>query len=107
MLRWLLVGVLGAVGVAGCDGPGETGAVCAPESTLTWETFGQTFMTSWCVGCHAAYGDPARVRRDARAIDGVAGAGPNGVNTEMPEGTLRPTREEREALATWLACGAP
>ncbi len=100
-------GFLAAGIAAACDGGQETGATCPPDSTLTWETFGETFMSAWCVDCHSGFADPVRVRRDAGEIDRVAGAGPNGVNTEMPEGQLKPTLQEREALATWLACGAP
>ncbi len=106
MVRWFGLAML-MLGAGACDEGQPTGATCPPDSPLTWESFGRTFMTSWCVGCHRGYGDLERVRGDARDIDGVAGAGPNGVNRAMPEGDLEPTREEREALARWLACGAP
>ncbi len=106
LARWVR-GVGLALALAACDEGSETGAECPPDSPHTWESFGETFMTAYCVPCHQKYGDVAQVRREAHAIELAAGAGPNGVNTSMPEGSVKPTRAERAALATWLACGAP
>lgn len=97
-----------AVGVAaGCDSGSETGAECPPDSALTWEGFGRTFMDTYCVRCHSSYASQDRVRSDAFRIDMQAGAGPSAVNTAMPRSGVKPTVEEREALSTWLSCGAP
>jgi hypothetical protein len=106
LARWVL-GVGLGLALAACDEGSETGAECTPDSPHTWESFGETFMTAYCVPCHRKYADVERVRREAGAIELEAGAGPNAVNTSMPEAGDKPTLAEREALATWLACGAP
>lgn len=99
-----LVGLLLGVG---CASGAETGAECPPESELSWEGFGHTFMDTYCVRCHSGYASQDRVRSDAFRIDMQAGAGPDAVNTAMPRSGVKPTMEEREALSTWLACDAP
>ena len=40
-------------------------------------------------------------------IDQMAGSGPAATNTQMPPGDKAPSKEDRERLSTWLACGAP
>ena len=103
--------------------PGATSAPCPDGSTLTYDTFGRDFLSTYCVRCHASglttvaerggapIGmdfDTAELAREHRAaIDSVAAAGPTRVNVYMPIGTPQPTDEERELLGEWLACGAP
>lgn len=107
-LRSALIGAfLGVPLLSGCDSGTETGAECPPDNALTWEGFGRTFMDTYCVRCHSGYAVQDRVRSDAFRIDMQAGAGPDAVNTAMPRSGSRPTVEEREALSTWLSCGAP
>ena len=105
------VWLLAWAGLLGCDtgfGGAATGAECASDpAALTWEDFGQTFMAEYCVRCHGSYGSLTAVRNDALRIDHAAGAGPDHVNTIMPQSSPRPSLEERQALAEWLACGAP
>ncbi|HXK17733.1 MAG TPA: hypothetical protein VNG33_08020 [Polyangiaceae bacterium] len=48
----------------------------------------------------------AAVAASRDEIDLVAAAGPNAVNTQMPEGGSV-TTAERQKLGEWLACGAP
>jgi hypothetical protein len=102
---------------------GPTGAVCPPNSTLTYDTFAQSFMNSYCVSCHsstlsgsARNGAPSDHNFDTLAglratepehIDEEAAAGPNRVNTDMPPGEPRPSDAERRELGEWLACGMP
>ena len=102
---------------------GPTGAVCPPESMLTYDTFGQDFMTRYCVRCHssalsgsARNGAPNDHDFDTlgglRAthldhIDEGAAAGPDAVNTKMPPSEPRPSELERRKLGEWLACGLP
>lgn len=112
--------------VAGChdhEHAGDpTGAVCPPGSTLTWDSFGQTFMTTYCTRCHASTltgsarnGAPAFHDFDTEAgviavydhVDQYAAAGPNAVNTIMPPDGPFPTEAERRQLGEWLACIAP
>jgi len=127
--RWsLLLSVLSAalfMIVPGCEDEGEesaSGAVCTEGSTLTWDSFGEKFMTDYCTRCHASalsgaarQGAPSDhnfesallVRQEIEHIDGEAAAGPDAVNIGMPIGGPTPTEAERLLLGEWLACGAP
>jgi uncharacterized membrane protein len=96
-----------------------SGATCPPGSTLTYANFGQNFMSTYCTRCHSSaltgdmrQGAPADHNFDTLAgilkmadhIDEEAAAGPNGVNTGMPESDPKPSEEERRKLGEWLAC---
>jgi uncharacterized membrane protein len=127
-MRWA-TGCLSAVlWMSGCAGTDEhhlgepTGASCPTGSTLSYQNFGQTFMTSYCTRCHSSsvtgaarqgapigvnYDTVEGVRAHAEMIDLHAAAGPNAVNTEMPPSGLLPPEAERRQLGEWLACGAP
>jgi hypothetical protein len=114
--------------------PTPTGAVCPtpdPE-TLTWDSFGQKFMTDYCVACHdssliRAQRNGAPLYHDYNSLIGVlqtpghidenAGSGPNAHNSRMPPercptekgGAVnrdcpRPSEQERTNLAIWIAC---
>lgn len=100
-----------------------SGATCPTGSTLTYDNFGQTFMTTYCVSCHdsaktgaARNGAPAfhdfdtlnGIKSVSNHVDEYAAAGPSSVNEIMPEGDGPfPTLAEREMLGEWIACGAP
>lgn len=99
-----------------------TGSTCPVDSTLTWDTFGREFMTTYCTRCHSEsidgpdrQGAPkdhnfdaaAQVREQMEHVDESAAAGPDAVNMGMPLGDPTPTEEERRKLGEWLACGAP
>ena len=99
-----------------------TGTTCPQGSTLTYASFGQQFMATYCTGCHATtltgearMGAPAfhdfdtieGIRAVANHIDETAGAGPEATNESMPPGGNTPTLAERRMLAEWLACQAP
>lgn len=93
------------------NGQTPSGATCPPDSTLTYATFGEPFFRTYCNGCHNGRADPLLTsQRDIQAnadlVDGVAAAGPNAVNTSMPERMSVPLAE-RQKLGEWLACGAP
>ena len=97
-----------------------TEAVCPEGSTLTWETFGQQFMTTYCTECHAstlegAERQGAPLYHDFDTLEGVlpvldhvdekAASGPAATNELMPPpGNPTPTLAEREQLGEWLAC---
>lgn len=111
----LLSALLVAVGVAACGGgPGDaTGSTCPTTQTLTYANFGQAFMQQHCLACHSATGPEspkfdtvAQIRAAAGDIDRSAAAGPNTVNTFMPDGSSVDEAERRK-LGEWLACGAP
>ena len=103
------------------EGP-PTESVCQPNSTLTYENFGQPFMVRYCTRCHSSelvgaerMGAPSGHDFDTRPgiigvhehIDETAAAGPNAVNMGMPEEAPFPTLDERKQLGEWIACGMP
>lgn len=104
------------------EGQSPSGATCPETSTLTWENFGEGFMTSYCNRCHsttltgaARQGAPSdhnfdtaeQVGQQIDHIDAAAAGGLDAVNTSMPIGSPVPTEDERRMLGEWLACGAP
>ncbi len=102
-------------GLVACgSGPGDaTGSTCPTDSTLTYTSFGQAFIQSHCLACHSASGPESpkldtlvQVQAAKSDIDRSAAAGPNGVNTYMPDG-VAVDEGERRRLGEWLACGAP
>jgi hypothetical protein len=129
--------VLLATLIAGCTttaAPTPTKAECpSPDPmTLTWDNFGQAFMTQFCTDCHSSalphaqrngaplfhdYDMLATVLEIPDHIDSWAGAGPAADNTIMPPprcpttpgGPLnrdcpQPTTQQRTDLSVWLAC---
>lgn len=107
--------LLAAVSLGACgSGPGDsTGSTCPSDSTLTYATFGQAFMQQHCLACHSSSGPEspkldtvAQIRAASGDIDRSAAAGPNAVNTYMPDGSSVDEAERRK-LGEWLACGAP
>lgn len=117
--------------LAGCGGgehetAGEpSGALCPSDSTLTYDTFGGSFMEQYCTSCHsssltgaARNGAPSDHNFDTLAairevgaehIDLAAAAGPSQVNISMPPAAQdsKPSEAERRLLGEWLACGIP
>lgn len=114
--------------------PEPTGATCseADMASLTWESFGQDFMATYCTSCHAStlphsqrngaplyhdYDSLQGVMRIPDHVDEQAGKGPDSTNTLMPPsrcpstpgGKLdtdcpKPSDDQRAKLAAWLAC---
>jgi hypothetical protein len=80
-------------------------------TTLTYENFGQSFFSEWCVSCHGgpngyssrAFTDVDTIR--AQAADIFKNAAED--NATMPPGPDGPSKAARDELAEWLACGAP
>ena len=110
----LLVGLVSLAAAACGSGPGDaTGSTCPTPLTLTYENFGQAFVQAHCSACHSASGPESpkldtveQIRASKSDIDKSAAAGPNGVNTYMPEsGSV--SEADRRKLGEWLACGAP
>ncbi len=113
--------LLCAVAACGEEEEGEpTGSTCPSGSTLTYETFGNDFMQSYCIECHASDLPPAErmgaptdanfdsfegILDKADEIDLRAAAGPDATNTFMPPSDQpQPTEAERMQLGEWLAC---
>jgi len=96
------------------SGPGDpTGSTCPTDSTLSYANFGQAFMADHCLSCHRAGGPETptlstleQIRQNSDVIDRSAAAGPNAVNSYMPDGGSV-AESERRKLGEWLACGAP
>jgi hypothetical protein len=112
---WLrLALVCGGAAVSACgDDEGEaTGSTCPDDSALTYENFGGPFFQSNCLVCHGSSGPESpkldtveQIRANSGEIDKQAAAGPNAVNTNMPEdGSV--SEADRRKLGEWLACGA-
>lgn len=126
----VLAAVVLAAALAGCgvdpvagDGHRSDSDVIVPidsdtcaTSYLTYENFGDPFVTSWCRGCHSSevpvgmrqkapddvnFDDVGDVRTwGARIATKVAGPEPS-----MPPAG-GPSTDERALLAEWIACGA-
>lgn len=122
--------------IAACSSgtPTPTGTVCPDPDpmTLTYDNFGQTFMTRYCNQCHnstlpRSKRNGAPLFHDFDSLIGVleipdhideqAGWGPKAKNDFMPPpqcpsvpgGALdkdcdQPTGEERTNLSLWIAC---
>jgi uncharacterized membrane protein len=99
-----------------------TGSTCPTGSTLNYQNFGQSFMTTFCTRCHGSgvtgaqrqdapigldYDSVQGVRAHLAEIDSHAAAGPSAINTAMPPSDPRPSEAQRRQLGEWLACSAP
>lgn len=123
LVRGVLLCALLAVGGIACSEspprPTPTGSICPPDSTLTWENFGEPFMDAYCTRCHSSelHGAArmgASLYHDFDSLYGVvvvgdhvderAAAGPDSVNELMPPDGDTPTLEERYQLGEWVAC---
>lgn len=112
-----LVGMLAACSSDAVRRP--SGAVCPPDSTLTYEGFAKPFMEAYCVRCHSSelhgadrQGAPLFHDFDSEFgivvvgdhVDEYAAAGPDSVNTMMPPDGPKPSLEERRQLGEYVAC---
>lgn len=108
MIRFAMMSCLLAACAAGDTSTGlDTSTLsCPPESTLTYENFGQTVMADNCVSCHSGKESPRldsveqiRANTNAIMLEAVE-------TTNMPDNSSM-VLEERQLLGEWLACGAP
>jgi mono/diheme cytochrome c family protein len=104
------------LGLAGCGGSSgtatnTTASQCTGSlASVTYSNFAQSFLSSYCVSCHGAYGSYSGAVANAASIDSAAGANPAGtiVNTYMPpSGSSAPSTALRTQLGCWVALGAP
>jgi hypothetical protein len=77
--------------------PGDGGA-CDPS--VTYASFGQAFLGTYCNRCHGFDQQSAQI--GGTSISAAAGTG-----TFMPPTDPKPTPAQRQELAAWIACGAP
>jgi uncharacterized membrane protein len=107
MIRALVfVAALSACTSSPSSGVTSAEVTCPTDSTLTYASFGESFIADNCLSCHASKQQPtlasqAAIKANKAAIISVAVTG-----TKMPQnGSL--AVEERQLLGEWLACGAP
>jgi len=97
------------------DGGGDTGDFCDDAPTVTYNNFGQGFMTENCQGCHAStapdrYGAPKEVIFDTvedcwEQVDRVLLRSTGSAATMPPQGGV--SDDDRTRLAWWLRCANP
>ena len=107
---------LGAALVA-CGGPRGTNGACpndlpasCPSPAPSYQTTVAPIINVRCVTCHSPGGQEAsRPLQTYSQVYSERSAVLNQVYAcNMPPGTAaKPTEQEREALLTWLVCGAP
>lgn len=100
------------------DAPGEPDAdlsVC-DSTELTYASFAQGFMDTYCLGCHSNTLNPAQRRGAPEAVNFdsyelVLEQASRirfraGENQDMPPNSVaQPDNEERESMIEWIDCG--
>ena len=105
MTKLILALALGACS-SSAQSTGISNATCPPDSTLTYENFGSTFISDNCLSCHATKDSP-RLMTKAQIQANKSRILQEAVYTDaMPENANMDVAE-REMLGEWLACGAP
>jgi hypothetical protein len=110
--RALLLALLGA-----CSGDKDAVAPPPPDCSVTWDSFGEGFLKTWCTSCHSSdlpadlrYGAPVGVDFDtllgARLWGDRLVARAVGEGATMPPAGAVPA-EQQQKLADWVACGLP
>ena len=111
---------IGLLFLAACSST-PTGSTCPTDNAPTYQSFGQSFFTTYCTGCHSSessnrHGAPSdqnydtedQIRSHASDIDLEAAFGPKAKNSSMPDMSgpvhSEPTEAEREMLGQFLAC---
>ncbi|MCK6504362.1 hypothetical protein L6R53_13330 [Myxococcota bacterium] len=106
-----LLSLLLACGDSGEDS-GSTDALCQDAPVVTWEYWGQGFLTESCQSCHASTsadrnGAPASVTFDTEAQvwthrDAILATATGAEPTMPPRGG--PSPDDRDLLEIWLRC---
>ncbi|MEJ7597458.1 MAG: hypothetical protein WKG01_06070 [Kofleriaceae bacterium] len=98
-----------------------TQSACPPVDPPTYTSFGEPFMTRYCIACHAQtrtgdaregapptidFDTQSLLRQHTSRIDKQAAFGPAAQNRLMPPGDFdpTPTDEERTRLGEYIAC---
>jgi len=103
-MRILVLGIL--ISACTSSSTGITASEITCDTTLTYANFGQAFLESNCLDCHAGKESPnlsaqAAVQTNANRIISEAV-----YSTAMPEDKDL-ANDERILLGQWLQCGAP
>ncbi|HEY5938370.1 MAG TPA: c-type cytochrome [Kofleriaceae bacterium] len=113
-----------AVVLVGCSSEPEgslTGASCPDVDPPTYASFGQQFMTAYCIDCHSEnlrgddregapptidFDTQSLLRQHTSRIDKQAAFGPMAQNRLMPpaDGGPKPSDAERTRLGEYIAC---
>ena len=124
MHSWLSLVVLCACTKAQIAAGGDAGTDATPcdQSYLTYDNFGEPFMSNWCRGCHSSaipmtpdpdmrQGAPPSVNFDTQADvvqfrDQIQMQAVDPTMTPKPMPPAGgPPADERALLAEWLQCG--
>jgi|HubBroStandDraft_2_1064218.scaffolds.fasta_scaffold118984_2 hypothetical protein len=81
------------------DSGGALDSAVACDPSLTYASFGASFLSVHCGSCHSF--SQSFVQSDATGLSGIVLEG------FMPPGGGGLTTAERDQFANWLACGAP
>lgn len=99
-----------------------TESLCPPDSTLSYENFGQDFMENYCTRCHSTeligedrHGAPSfhdfdtlfGIKAVSNHVDFTTAAGPAATNDSMPPDGMIPSTDARLMLGEWIACDMP
>ena len=79
---------------------------CPPDSTLTYDNFGESFIADNCLSCHTKNDQPHLTSVDAVRSHAAKIISAAVTSTSMPRGSNM-TDDERSMLGEWLTCGAP
>ncbi|MDB4990520.1 MAG: hypothetical protein JWN04_5698 [Myxococcaceae bacterium] len=97
------------------SGPSADASVASADagasscSELTYDTFGEAFLSSYCVSCHGPTLAENRVRLDSLSN---LSSNANKAKSEVasgsmpPRGASAPSSTERAMFSAWMACGA-
>lgn len=112
MMRRLMSSMLFTViASAACTSSSSSGITsaditCPPDSTLTYESFGSSFLSDNCLSCHASKDRPLLTTRNAVVANSSNILNAAVMSTKMPaDGSI--AMEERQLLGEWISCGAP
>jgi hypothetical protein len=97
------------VGLAACSSSGNPTGIapetCPTDSTLTYTSFGESFVATNCLSCHdrqqPVLTSQAAIQANSANILDVA------VYTDAMPQSSNMSIDERQLLGEWLACGAP
>ena len=108
-MRWLFLGLL----LTACD-PADEAFPCEDSPVVTWNSFGESFVTQHCQACHASTsanrnGAPESVSFDdldsaLSHADRILAVATGATPIMPPEGGV--DSDDRLLLETWLRCYA-
>lgn len=105
-MKYLIAVTLALGACTTAESTGLEPVSCPPNSTLTYQSFGATFMANNCLSCHSSKEKPALGTQSAiqQHLDDILQEAV--YTTAMPQDSSM-TLSERSQLGEWIACGAP